>query len=144
MKSKMAVLLIGLVFALVSSLALTQRKPLKDDDLHDPDNPALALLQEPQEALGVLQPGAGGNLVDWVAALQTGQINPRASTAVREIPAQGAYAMDGLCDVPRRYFCLRDRREPDQHGRHSRGKILWCLSWSCVFSVNRVQPMPQR
>jgi len=79
MKSKMAVLLIGLVFALVSSLALTQHKPLKDDDLHDPDNPALTLLQEPQEALGVLQPGGGGDLVDWVAALQTGQINPRAN-----------------------------------------------------------------
>lgn len=54
-------------------------KPLKDDGLHDPGNPALEVLQEPSEALGVLVPDTAGNNVDWVRSLQQGLIQPRTS-----------------------------------------------------------------
>ena len=50
---------------------------LAHDNLHDPDNPALSLLQEPAEALSVLPPAQEGNQVDWVAALRSGAIEPR-------------------------------------------------------------------
>lgn len=52
-------------------------QPLERDHLHDPDNPALALLQEPAEALSVLPRAQEGNHVDWVAALRSGLISPR-------------------------------------------------------------------
>lgn len=52
-------------------------KPLADDGLHDPSNPALELLQEPAEALSELPPAKEGNQVDWAAALRSGEINPR-------------------------------------------------------------------
>lgn len=52
-------------------------KPLAEDLLHDPFNPALPLLQEPEEALSVLPPAKQGNHVDWVAALRSGAIQPR-------------------------------------------------------------------
>jgi len=54
-------------------------QPLKDDGLHDPSNPALEVLQEPGEALGVLAPDGAGNKVDWVQSLQQGLIAPRPS-----------------------------------------------------------------
>ena len=54
-------------------------KQLKDDELHDPANPALKLLQQPEEALSVLPPTTGGNRVDWVAAVREGLIAPRHS-----------------------------------------------------------------
>ena len=43
--------------------------PLRDDELHDPSNPALKLLQEPSESLSLLPPTTGGNRVEaiiWV------------------------------------------------------------------------------
>jgi len=52
-------------------------RPLANDGLHDPTNPALGLLQEPEEALSVLPPAQEGNNVDWVAALSSGAIAPR-------------------------------------------------------------------
>ncbi|HER33907.1 MAG TPA: hypothetical protein ENO19_00365, partial [Halothiobacillaceae bacterium] len=52
-------------------------KPLTEDGLHDPSNPALPLLQEPKEALSVLPRANEGNNVDWVAALEEGYIDPR-------------------------------------------------------------------
>jgi c(7)-type cytochrome triheme protein len=54
-------------------------QPLKNDSLHDPQNPAIEVLQEPSEALGVLVPDSAGNKVDWVRSLQQGLIQPRAS-----------------------------------------------------------------
>jgi c(7)-type cytochrome triheme protein len=54
-------------------------KSLRNDGLHDPANPALDVLQEPSEALGVLVPDSAGNYVDWVRSLQQGLIQPRAS-----------------------------------------------------------------
>ena len=50
---------------------------LAEDEIHDPENRALSSLQEPQEALSVLHPDTAGNMVNWVEALQQGQINPR-------------------------------------------------------------------
>ena len=51
--------------------------PLAADQIHDPDNPALALLQQPAEALAELPRTGSGNYVDWIAALRSGAINPR-------------------------------------------------------------------
>jgi c(7)-type cytochrome triheme protein len=79
MKPIFAALIFGTILVFVSSLGLSQWQRLKDDNLHDPSNPALSILQEPQDALGVLQYGNAGNSVDWVAALQLGEISPRAS-----------------------------------------------------------------
>ena len=52
-------------------------KPLKDDGLHDPTNPAIEMLQEPAEALSQLPPDSVGNKVLWNRALQQGYIEPR-------------------------------------------------------------------
>lgn len=51
--------------------------PLKDDGIHDPAVPGLKLLQEPKAALSTLAPGTAGNNVDWVQALEKGQVKPR-------------------------------------------------------------------
>lgn len=59
--------------------------PLAQDDLHDPSNPRLHLLQNPAEALSLLPPDTDGNdrssvvgnQVKWIKALREGFINPR-------------------------------------------------------------------
>ena len=61
-------------------------KPLKNDGLHDPANPAIEVLQEPGEALSVLVPDGAGNKVDWVQSLQQGLIAPRPSLEGDEEP----------------------------------------------------------
>ncbi len=53
--------------------------PLAQDGLHDPKNPAIALLQQPGDALSQLPPDTAGNLVRWVQALDSGAIAPRAT-----------------------------------------------------------------
>ena len=53
--------------------------PLARDGLHDPANPSIDVLQEPSEALGILEPDPAGNKVDWVRSLQKGLIQPRPS-----------------------------------------------------------------
>ncbi len=50
---------------------------LQSDGIHDPSNAALALLQQPEEALSLLPEAPEGNHVDWVAALRNGAIAPR-------------------------------------------------------------------
>ncbi len=52
-------------------------KPMENDSVHDPEAPALSLLQSPSEALSVLPPDKSGNKVNWVEALRQGHINPR-------------------------------------------------------------------
>jgi c(7)-type cytochrome triheme protein len=50
------------------------------DDLHDPQSPAVGVLQEPAEAFGAFGaqiPDAVGNQVRWVQALDRGLIQPR-------------------------------------------------------------------
>lgn len=62
-------------FVLSASLWL----PLAKDQVHDPKSPAIGVLQEPAEALAPLPRDTAGNLVRWVAALDQGLIQPRAS-----------------------------------------------------------------
>ena len=50
---------------------------LAHDGIHDLDNPALDLLQEPAEALSLLPSDTAGNQVDWIRALREGFIDPR-------------------------------------------------------------------
>jgi c(7)-type cytochrome triheme protein len=54
-----------------------QWQPLMGDGLHDPDNPALNVLQNPSDALSRLPADSAGNKVDWVRALEDGYIRPR-------------------------------------------------------------------
>ena len=54
-------------------------KPLAEDGLHDPGNPALAELQQPNDAMADFPKDFAtiGNQVDWVRALEQGVIVPR-------------------------------------------------------------------
>jgi len=68
------------VAALVTCAALAAPSlwtRLEKDGIHDPRSPAIALLQQPGEALAPLPRDTAGNLVNWVAAIDTGAINPR-------------------------------------------------------------------
>jgi c(7)-type cytochrome triheme protein len=51
--------------------------PPAKDGIHDPENPGTHILQPPKEAFSSMPKGSGGNRVDWVAALEKGQIAPR-------------------------------------------------------------------
>ena len=73
------ILLIVLTVLASAVFGASKWQPLKDDGLHDPSNPAIEVLQEPAEALGILVPDGAGNKVDWVASLQQGLIAPRPS-----------------------------------------------------------------
>jgi c(7)-type cytochrome triheme protein len=62
----------------VAGLALAgDHLPLANDGVHDPANPGIKMLQEPEEALSKLPPDVVGNRVRWVKALQDGYITPR-------------------------------------------------------------------
>ena len=50
---------------------------LGSDNVHDPDNPSLKLLQNPKDGLSKLPSDTSGNKVDWIRALQNKYINPR-------------------------------------------------------------------
>ncbi|MDH3389656.1 MAG: hypothetical protein OEN02_17355 [Gammaproteobacteria bacterium] len=52
-------------------------KSLSEDGLHDPENPAIELLQQPAEALSQLPPDTVGNRVLWNRALREQYIQPR-------------------------------------------------------------------
>ena len=81
--------LVNRLLAVLSLVALTTAvslgwsagrwAPLARDGLHDPANPSIDVLQEPSEALGILEPDPAGNKVDWVRSLQNGLIQPRPS-----------------------------------------------------------------
>ena len=51
--------------------------PLAQDELHDPANPALNLLQNPAKALSMLPRDGAGDQVNWVKALNDNSIKPR-------------------------------------------------------------------
>ena len=55
-----------------------ERVPQRDDGIHDPESMALETLQDPEEALRPLPRSTNGS-VDWVTALRTGTIEPRAT-----------------------------------------------------------------
>lgn len=75
-KSKIICLLSLLVFGAVYAQS-SGWIPLAEDGLHDPQNPAIGLLQEPAEALSQLPPDTVGNKVLWNQALREGYIQPR-------------------------------------------------------------------
>lgn len=52
---------------------------LAKDGLHDGSNPGLPYLQNPRDALSTLPRSKSGDYVDWVAALRSGTIQPRAT-----------------------------------------------------------------
>lgn len=73
-------LAVCLVFALSGPSWAAEWDDLDQDNIHDPDNPALEIMQNPGEALSKLPPdeaGDIGNKVRWVQALQEGYIEPR-------------------------------------------------------------------
>ncbi len=74
--ASLSVLLLAIASA---GLAADKWKPLKEDGIHDPDNPAIGVLQEPADALSVLQADTAGNKVDWARSLEYGFIEPRGS-----------------------------------------------------------------
>ena len=71
-------LLLCIATAIPASLA-DDWKALEEDELHDPSNPAVTILQDPEEALSLLAPDSAGNKVNWVEAIRQEQIAPRAS-----------------------------------------------------------------
>ena len=72
-------LFLGLIlFSLETHAPAAERwKSLDKDGIHDPESPAVVILQQPGEALSVLPPDTAGNLVDWAQALRQGYISPR-------------------------------------------------------------------
>lgn len=70
-----------LLYMLVVSCAIQAQavdwKSLSEDGLHDPENPAIELLQQPAEALSLLPPDTVGNKVLWNRALREQYIQPR-------------------------------------------------------------------
>ena len=126
MVSRYSISLLTLFLLAMASagLAADKWKPLKKDGIHDPENPAINVLQEPADALSVLQTDSAGNKVDWARSLEYGFIEPRSSIrqwknkvtrndrldeehdahALREFSSQDAYAMDELRDLPRLDF----------------------------------------
>ena len=70
--------LAGACALVLAALAMAaDHLPLAKDGLHDPANPGIKYLQEPQEALSGLPPDVVGNKVRWVKALEAGAITPR-------------------------------------------------------------------
>ncbi|VAX08551.1 hypothetical protein MNBD_GAMMA25-816 [hydrothermal vent metagenome] len=59
------------------SSAGSKWRELSNDNIHDPEGPAMGVLQEPSEALSKLPADTSGNMVNWVKALEDGVINPR-------------------------------------------------------------------
>ena len=77
---------VALLAIATASLSAGKWQSLKNDGLHDPSNPSIDVLQEPSEALGVLQPDPAGNKVDWVQSLELGFIEPRPGLRDEEAP----------------------------------------------------------
>ncbi|MEW8026680.1 MAG: c(7)-type cytochrome triheme domain-containing protein [Candidatus Thiodiazotropha sp.] len=51
--------------------------PPAKDGIHDPDNDGTHILQAPRDSFSQLTKSNSGNRVDWVAAIEKGEINPR-------------------------------------------------------------------
>lgn len=50
---------------------------IQADGIHDPQIPAVSILQEPADAFSVLPKDDAGNQINWVVALRDGYIKPR-------------------------------------------------------------------
>ena len=70
-----AVMLVCLLLA--TAVHAGNWQPLNSDGLHDPENPALTVLQNPGDGLSRLPADSAGNKVDWVRALEDNYIHPR-------------------------------------------------------------------
>ncbi len=70
------VILMG--FSAASTAEIYQTPRLVEDGIHDPENDAIQILQEPVEAMVDFPQDRRGK-VDWVRALREGKINPRRS-----------------------------------------------------------------
>ena len=70
-------ILIGATAIFSAGALASEWKTLKEDGLHDPDNPSLQWLQNPGDALRRMPSDSAGNRVDWVRAFQDGYIRPR-------------------------------------------------------------------
>jgi c(7)-type cytochrome triheme protein len=73
--SRLAAALLLLATAAWAAPGLWQR--LARDGVHDPQGPAIGVLQEPAEALQALPYDSAGNQVNWVKAIDSGAIDPR-------------------------------------------------------------------
>ena len=79
--------LLLLFLAVVSvGMAAGRWQSLSEDGLHDPQSPAIGLLQQPSDALGVLEHDWAGNKVDWVKSLENGLISPRPNLRGDRVP----------------------------------------------------------
>ena len=70
------------IFVSIGSLYAADKslwQKLAKDGIHDPNSPAIGILQEPAEALSLLPPDNTGNKVLWVKALQDEYIEPRST-----------------------------------------------------------------
>jgi c(7)-type cytochrome triheme protein len=76
-KARVALALAAGVVSVVAVAQAPQWLSIAGDGVHDPASPAVGVLQEPREALGVLPPDTAGNQVRWVQALDRGLIQPR-------------------------------------------------------------------
>ncbi|MDH3639202.1 MAG: hypothetical protein OES09_12195 [Gammaproteobacteria bacterium] len=65
------------VLLLITIARADQWRPLLEDGLHDPQVPAVELLQNPTAAFSKLPRDTAGNKVDWIRALRDGYIKPR-------------------------------------------------------------------
>ncbi|MBF0160937.1 MAG: hypothetical protein HQL88_01485 [Magnetococcales bacterium] len=61
-----------------SGVNRAQTSSLRGDGIHDPNNPALATMQNPSQSLSVLPLGKWGE-IDWMQALARNTIRPRAN-----------------------------------------------------------------
>jgi hypothetical protein len=75
---------LGLSFALLA--AEQGWIPLAEDGLHDPESPAIQLLQEPAEALSQLPEDNSGNKVSWIEALRDHGSRPCVSNISNRAP----------------------------------------------------------
>ena len=117
-------------------------RKLQDDGHHDPYSYAVQLLQQPSEALRSLPRAQTGNFVDWVKALKSDRIKPRA-----EVETAGQMKRDhtdvvyrntgtmptvtfshtvhtevaGVFQLPRRIVQEEAHQHQDPHGRYLQG-----------------------
>lgn len=76
-------LIVVVGWAGISLAQQPQFAALHEDGIHDPQAPALGLLQSPQEALALMPLDTEGR-TDWMSALRGGSIAPRAGLAGTE------------------------------------------------------------
>lgn len=95
-----------LLLCSLAVIAAGKWRSLAEDGLHDTDNAALSLLQNPGESLSRLPADSAGNKVNWVRALNDGYIAPR--SALREVrplkELDSAILMNRTGSIPRVRF----------------------------------------